>query len=106
MTPEPTDTEEHTMATTEPSPADQPTDAPHPSPTGSHQMDSRMMWVMMIGCCLAIPLALIIGGASLGGLAGASPWLIGVGVVLAIALVIIHRISARPRCDTSSDNHG
>ena len=44
---------------------------------GGHQMDSRMMWVMMAGCCLAIPLALIIGGASLGGLAGVSSWLIG-----------------------------
>lgn len=71
-----------------------------------HQMDSRMMWVMMIGCCLAIPLALIIGGASLGGLAGASPWLIGAGVVLAVALVITRRISNGPRCETPSDQHG
>jgi hypothetical protein len=68
-------------------------------------MDSRMMWVMMIGCCLAIPLALIIGGASLGGLAGASPWLIGVGVVLAIALLVTRRISNRPRCETPPDQH-
>lgn len=93
------------MAATGPSPADQHTDTPAPAPAGGHPMDSRMMWVMMIGCCLAIPLALIIGGASLGGLAGASPWLIGVGVVLAIALVVTHRISAGPRCDTSPDHH-
>lgn len=63
------------------------------------QMDTRIMWVMMIGCCLAIPLALILGGASLAGLAGASPWLIGLAVVLAIALVIIRRVSRSPRCD-------
>jgi hypothetical protein len=73
---------------------------------GGHDMDSRMMWVMMIGCCLAIPLALIIGGASLGGLAGASPWLIGAGVVLAIALLVTRRISNGPRCETPPDQHG
>ncbi|MGQ0831613.1 MAG: hypothetical protein ACT4OV_08035 [Microthrixaceae bacterium] len=56
-----------------------------------------MMWVMMLGCCLAIPLALIFGGASLGGIAGANPWLLGVGAILAIALVIIRRISPTGR---------
>ncbi len=71
-----------------------------------HAMDSRMMWVMMIGCCLAIPLALIIGGASLGGLAGASPWLIGAGVVLAVALVVTLRVSNGPRCEAPPDRHG
>lgn len=71
-----------------------------------HDVDSRMMWVMMIGCCLAIPLALIIGGASLGGLAGASPWLIGAGVVLAVALVITRRISDGPQCETPPDRNG
>lgn len=94
------------MPTTDPSPADQQTNAPEPAHSSGHQMDSRMMWVMMIGCCLAIPLALIIGGASLGGFAGASPWLIGVGVVLAVALVVARRISAGPRCDNPSDRHG
>jgi len=81
-----------------------------PSAPAAHQaghgMDSRMMWVMMIGCCLAIPLALIIGGASLGGLAGASPWLIGAGVVLAVALVVTRRISSGPRCETPPDQRG
>lgn len=69
-----------------------------PAAGAGHQMDSRMMWVMMIGCCLAIPLAIIIGGASLGGLAGASPWLIGIGVVLAIALLVTRRVTKDPRC--------
>ena len=62
--------------------------------SGSQQMDMRMMWVMMIGCCVAIPLALIIGGASLGGMAGVSPWLIGAGVLLAMALLITRRMSS------------
>jgi hypothetical protein len=65
-------------------------------------MDSRMMWAMMIGCCLAIPLAPIIGGASLGGLAGASPWLIGTGVVLAVAMVNTHREFENGRAPLSS----
>lgn len=69
-------------------------------------MSSRMMWAMMLGCCLAIPLALIVGGASIGGIAGANPWLLGVGVVLAVALVITRRISAGPRCGTPSEGHG
>ena len=81
-----------------------------PSAPAAHQaghgMDSRMMWVMMIGCCLAIPLALIIGGASVAGLAGASPWLIGAGVVLAIALVVVRRRNDGAHCDTPSDRHG
>lgn len=65
--------------------------------TGSgHQMDSRMMWVMMIGCCLAIPLALIFGFASVGSLAGASPWLIGLAVVLALGLLVVRRRPGRP----------
>lgn len=55
------------------------------------RMDHRMPWVMMIGCCLALPLAVIFGGAGLAGRGGASPWLIGVGVVLAIALVVVRR---------------
>ena len=76
------------------------------SPAAGHDMDSRMMWVMMLGCCLAIPLALIIGGASLGGLAGASPWLIGVGVVLAIALVVTRRISIGPDANAPTERHG
>ncbi len=71
--------------------------------TAGHQMDSRMMWVMMIGCCLAIPIALVIGGASLGGLAGASPWLIGVGVALAVALVVVRRQRSHTRPDGSMD---
>lgn len=67
------------------------------TPTGSrHQMDSRMMWVMMIGCCLAIPLALIFGLASAGGLAGGSPWLIGLAVVLALGLLVVRRRPGRP----------
>ena len=74
------------------------------SPAASaHQMDGRMVWVMMIGCCLAIPLALIIGGAGLGSLAGASNWLIGAGVVLAVALVITRRISHGPDCEPPSE---
>ena len=78
------------------------TDTPATPP---RPMDTRLMWVMMIGCCLAIPLALILGGASLAGLAGASPWLIGAAVVLAIALVISSRVSSGPRCD-QPDHHG
>ncbi len=78
-----------------------PTSDPKASPASSgHQVDSRMMWVMMIGCCLAIPLALIIGGAGLGSLAGANNWLIGAVVVLAIALVITRRISSGRNCDS------
>jgi hypothetical protein len=69
------------------------------------QMDSRMMWVMMLGCCLAIPLALIIGGVGLGGAAGLSPWLLGVAAVLAVALVVTRRISSGPRCDPPPDDH-
>ena len=86
----------------------EPTTGPSASAThqADHGMDSRMMWVMMIGCCLAIPLALIVGGASLGGLAGASPWLIGAGVVLAIALLVTRRISNGPRCETPHDHRG
>lgn len=74
-----------------------------PPTASAHQMDGRMMWVMMIGCCLAIPLALIIGGAGLGSLAGASNWLIGAGVVLAVALVITRRISRGPDCEPPSE---
>lgn len=103
MPADPATNEEHPMPTTNLRPAAQGTGGPEPDPAGGHQMDSRKMWVMMIGCCLAIPLALIIGGASLGGLAGASPWLIGVGVILAVALVVAHRISSDPRCDNPSD---
>lgn len=84
-------------------PATEPT--PPASHQGGHQMDGRMMWVMMIGCCLAVPLAFIVFGASLAGLAGASPWLIGVAVVLAVALLITRRVSNAPRRDTSPDSH-
>ncbi len=95
------ETEAPTAVSTEPT-----TGLPAPAaPHAGHHMDSRMMWVMMIGCCLAIPLALIIGGASLGGLAGASPWLIGAGVLLAVALVVTRRISNGPRCETPPDRH-
>lgn len=79
------------MPTTDPTRPDETPAASQSDPAAGHQMDSRMMWMMMIGCCLAIPFALIIGGASLGGLAGASPWLIGIGVVLAVALVVVRR---------------
>ncbi len=84
--------------------AQTPTSDPKASPASSgHQMDGRMMWVMMIGCCLAIPLAPIIGGAGLGSLAGASNWLMGAGVILAIALVITRRISREPDCDSPTE---
>lgn len=69
--------------------------------TTSEPMDGRMMWVMMAGCCVVIPLALIFGFASAGSLAGASPWLIGIGVVLAVLLLL-----ARRRPSRSSDNAG
>ena len=94
------------MLTTDPRPAGQRTNASGPAPSGGHQMGSRMMWVMTIGCCLAIPLALIIGGASFAGFAGASPWLIGAGVVLAIALLVVRRRSAGAHCDMPPDRHG
>ena len=90
------------MAATDPTPTDQHTG----TPTGGHQMDSRMMWVMMIGCCLAIPLALIVGGVGLGSAAGLSPWLLGVAAVLAVALLVTRRISSGPRCDAPPDDHG
>ena len=77
-----------------------------PPTASAHQMDGRMMWVMMIGCCLAIPLALIIGGASFAGLAGASPWLIGLGVILAVALLVVRRRSADAHCDMPTDRDG
>ncbi|MDP1807727.1 MAG: hypothetical protein Q8K72_21295, partial [Acidimicrobiales bacterium] len=63
-------------------------------------------WVMMIGCCLAIPLALIVGGVGLGSAAGLSPWLLGVAAVLAVALLITRRIPSGPRCDGPPDDHG
>lgn len=50
-----------------------------------------MTWVAMIGCGLAVPLAVILGGASAAGLAGASTWLLTAGVVRAIALVVVRR---------------
>ena len=80
-----------------------PTPQPRSTPPGG-QMDSRMMWVMMIGCCLAIPLALIIGGVGLGSVAGLSPWLLGVAAVLAVALLVAPRISSGPRCDPPRDH--
>ena len=94
------------MPTTDPIPSDQHTDTPTPAPASGHQMDSRMMWVMMIGCCLAIPLALIIGGASFAGFAGASPWLIGLGVILAVALLVVRRRSGDAHCDMPTDHDG
>jgi len=87
------------MPTAEPDRTDDRTGASEPAPGGQHQMDSRMMWAMMIGCCLAVPLALIVGGASVAGLAGTSPWLVGAGVVLAGALVVVRRRSARVDCE-------
>ena len=60
--------------------------------------NDRLMWVMMLGCCLAIPLALIITGVTAGALAGAKPWLLATAGALAIALVIAHRGSAVPSC--------
>lgn len=106
MPTDPTNDQERPKPTTDPNPADQRTNEPEPGTSGGHQMDSRMMWVMMIGCCLAIPLALIVGGASFAGLAGASPWLIGAGVVLALALVVVRRRTAGAPCETPSDRHG
>lgn len=106
MPTDPTNNWENPMPTTESSPPEQQTNASKPAPSSGHQMDSRMMWVMMIGCCLAIPLALIVGGASFAGLTGASPWLIGAGVVLAIALVVVRRRTAGAHCETPSDRHG
>jgi len=92
------------MPATDRSPADEPTTAPEPARSGSHEMDSRMMWVMMLGCCLAIPLALILGGAGLAG-AGASPWFIGAAVILAIAVVVVvRRRSAATHCPMPSDD--
>lgn len=80
-----------------------PTRPPRSTPP-SGQMDSRMMWAMMIGCCLAIPLALIIGGVGLGSAAGLSPWLLGAAAVLAVALLVARRISSGPRCDPPPDH--
>lgn len=94
------------MPTTERNHGDQQTNSPEPAPSGGHQMDSRMMWVMMLGCCLAIPLALIVGGASFAGFAGASPWLIGAGVVFAISLLAVRRRSAGTDCDMPPGHHG
>lgn len=98
----------HTNNREKPMPATDrtPTDQHTGTPTAGHQMDSRMMWVMMIGCCLAVPFALIIGGASFAGLAGASPWLIGLGVILAIALLVGRRRSADAHCDMPTDRDG
>jgi hypothetical protein len=62
---------------------------------------TRAMWAMMLGCCLAIPLALIVGGVSAGGLAGARPWLLAIAGALAIALVIAHRASRGPHCESA-----
>ncbi len=93
------------MTDTHHDPHDQvPARAGQPTPPRG-QMDSRMMWVMMLGCCLAIPLALAIGGVGLGSAAGLSPWLLGVAAVLAVALVVTHRISSGPRCDPPPDDH-
>ncbi len=89
-------TDTHHDGTTQPTTPD-----PVPNP-----VSSRMMWAMMLGCCLAIPLAVIVGGASIGGIAGANPWLLGVGAVLAVALVITRRISAGPRCKTPPERDG
>jgi hypothetical protein len=82
------------------------TTPPTTADPASDPMSSRMMWAMMLGCCLAIPLALIVGGASIGGIAGANPWLLGVGAILAVALVITRRISAGPRCGAPPERHG
>lgn len=66
---------------------------------GAH--GGRAMWVMMLGCCLAIPLALIVGGVTAGGLAGAKPWLLALAGALAVALVIAHRASSGPHCESA-----
>jgi len=60
--------------------------------------NDRLMWVMMLGCCLVIPVALIVTGVTAGDLAGAKPWLLASAGALAIALVIAHRVSAVPSC--------
>lgn len=84
--------------------ADERTDAGKPA--GREQkIDHRMMWVMMVGCCLAVPLAFIIGGAGVGGLVGASPWLVSVGIVLAVALVVVRRRTGRTHCETPPERH-
>lgn len=49
------------MPTTEPGPAARDINRPHPEPSDPHKADSRMMWAAMIGCCLTIPLAVIVG---------------------------------------------
>ncbi len=54
-----------------------------------------MMWVMMIGCCLAVPVALILVAVTAGSVAGLRPWLLGVGAALAVALLVVHRASGR-----------
>jgi cytosine/uracil/thiamine/allantoin permease len=64
------------------------------------------MWLMMLGCCFAIPLALIIGGVTAGGLAGAQPWLLAIAGALAIAFVIAHRATSGPRCETPETDVG
>ncbi len=87
-------TDIHDDDTTQP-----PTTTAQPTP-----MNGRMMWVMLIGCCLAIPLALIIGGVTAGGLAGASPWLLGVAALLAVALLIVRRIPTARGSDASCDH--
>ena len=59
----------------------------------------------MIGCCLAIPLALVIGGVGLGSAAGLSPWLLGIAAVLTVALVVTRRVTSGPRCDAPPGHH-
>lgn len=76
------------------------------SPPATAPMNRRMMWAMMIGCCLALPLALIIAGLTAGGIAGVRPWLLGLAAVLAVALLIAHRFSNGSRCGTPADRHG
>lgn len=100
-----TDHVEPTMPITHRSSVDGSTSGADLAASGGHQMDSRIMGVMMIGCCVAVPLALIIGGAGVGSLSGASPWLVGVGAALAIALVIVHRTMAGPVRGSPPDRH-
>lgn len=64
--------------------------------------NDRLMWVTMLGCCVAVPVALIIAGVSGASLAGAKPWLLATVGALAIALAIAHRRSAMPGCDAGA----
>lgn len=76
------------------------TTAPH---AARHDKHDRMMWLMMLGCCL-VPVALIIGGVTVGSLVGVRPWLLAIAGVLAVATVIAHRVSGGVRCELPAGN--